>query len=313
MTTLQERLDHKEIIILDAGNGTELQRRGVPMHSIVWCAAAMKTHAETVREVHEEYIRAGADVITANTYSNARYLLELVGLEDEIGALNRQAIELVWQARDATADRPIWIAGSISSVPSWELSTGNTPTADQAKADYREQAELLAAAGVDLIAVEMMMEAEDTTYAVEAALATGLPVWVGFSCQLDGATVRMLRAPYSVPPADPVFGPEFGAVVDEIMALGGQAAGVMHSKVDDTAAALKVLAEHWSGPALAYAESGDYVMPDWRFGDVISPEDYAAKAMEWIDLGVQIIGGCCGTGPEHIRVLKERMPEYLPD
>ncbi len=309
MTTLQERLDHKEIIILDGGIGTELQRCGVPMDDMVWCATAMKTHPETVREVHEEYIRAGADVITANTFSNVRYVLELVDLEDEVGALNRQAVALIRQARDATADRPVWIAGSISSLAPWELSTGNRPTADQAKADYREQAELLAAAGVDLIAMEMMMELEDATYAVEAAVATGLPVWVGFSCRLDGATVRMLRVPYSDPHADP----EFGEVVDEIMAIGGQAAGVMHSKVDDTAPALKVLVEHWSGPALAYAESGDYVMPDWQFADVISPEDYAAKVMEWIDLGVQIIGGCCGTGPEHIRVLKERMPEYLPD
>jgi S-methylmethionine-dependent homocysteine/selenocysteine methylase len=100
MTTLQQRLDRKEIIILDGAIGTELQQRGVPMDASAWCATAMKSRPHIVREVHEDYIRAGADVITANTFSTARHALEVAGLGDEVDALNRQAVELAREARD---------------------------------------------------------------------------------------------------------------------------------------------------------------------------------------------------------------------
>jgi homocysteine S-methyltransferase len=95
-------------------------------------------------------------------------------------------------------------------------------------------------------------------------------------------------------------------MVDRLKPLGGLAAGVMHTRVEDTAPALAVLRRHWSGPLLAYAETGKLILPDWRYEEVSSPEQYAAEIDGWIrDFGVQIVGGCCGTGPEHIRALRE--------
>ncbi|HEX5692919.1 MAG TPA: homocysteine S-methyltransferase family protein, partial [Roseiflexaceae bacterium] len=79
---LQARLDAGQVIMLDGATGTELQRRGVPMHGFAWSAAALDTHPDIVRAVHEDYIRAGADVIITNTFSTARHVLETAGLGD---------------------------------------------------------------------------------------------------------------------------------------------------------------------------------------------------------------------------------------
>lgn len=182
---------------------------------------------------------------------------------------------------------------------------------ERAAASYRELAETLAEAGVDLIIAEMMMDFVNAPLVIEAALATGLPVWVGYSAMVadDGASVkswRMGNAANTIPPDD------FGALVEAIAPLGGTAAGIMHSLVKDTGPALEVLGRYWPGPKLAYAETGRLEKPDWIFEEICPPDEYAEEVERWITKhGVQIVGGCCGTGPEHIRILKERLPRRL--
>ena len=302
MDKLQDRLDAGDVLILDGAIGTELQRRGAAMDGMAWCAVATKTSPDILRALHEDYIRAGADVITTNSFSAARHVLEPAGLGDQVIAINRSAVALARAARDAAAERPVWIAGSIScfiaGLDRWKI-----PTPEVAKASYREQADCLADAGVDLLLMEMMMDDKHSCYALEAALATGLPVWVGFSCRLadDGATVLM----YSKR-ADDI---RFDDLLPTVMAVGGSVAGVMHSKLADTGPALDVLLDHWSGPVMAYPESGEeFTMPMWNFGDAASPDDFAATMATWVAKGVQIIGGCCGFGPDHIRTIKDRLP-----
>jgi S-methylmethionine-dependent homocysteine/selenocysteine methylase len=293
---LQARLDRGKVIILDGATGTELQRRGVPMHGFAWSAAALDTHPETVRAVHEDYIRTGADVIITNSFSTARHVLEPAGLGDRVRALNQRAVSLALAAREnAAGGRPVAIAGSISSF------RADVTPAEQLEANYREQAELLAEAGVDLIALEMMYNVEQAAPAIRAALATGLPTWVGFSCRVaqDG-TVQLLD------------GSPFAAGLRQSLALlaplGSAAVTVMHTLTEDIAPALEIVRQHWSGPTGAYAHSGEWIDPNWQFVDMISPEDYLAVAQQWVERGAQIIGGCCGIGPEHIRLLKERLP-----
>lgn len=300
MTTyqdLQARLDRGELIILDGATGTELQRRGVPMHGFAWSAAALDTHPETVRAVHEDYIRAGADVIITNTYSTARHVLEPAGLGDRVRALNQRAVALAQAARDSVADgRRVAVAGSISS-----FRVSVTP-AEQLETSYQEQAELLAEAGVDLIALEMMGNVEHAAPAIRSAVATGLPIWIGFSCRLaEDGTVRFFDG-----------GPFSDGLADELALLadlppGEVAAMVMHTLTEHTAPALEILRQHWSGPTGAYAHSGTWVDPEWRFDHQISPEDYLDAAQQWVDMGVRIVGGCCAIGPEYIRLLKERL------
>jgi homocysteine S-methyltransferase len=168
-----------------------------------------------------------------------------------------------------------------------------------------EQADILTGAGVDLIVLEMMRDVDYAGGAVDAARATGLPVWVGFSCRraADG-TVRMFSGV-----RDDLA---FADVIAPVMARGGSLLAVMHSEVGDTGPAIEVAKRHWSGPLAAYPESGHFVMPSWQFVDVMPPDEFVAHAIDWLGQGVQVLGGCCGLGPEHIRLLRERLPAQLP-
>lgn len=296
MSELERRIVDGELIILDGATGTELEKRGVPMNDAAWCAAALATHPEIVREVHEDYIRAGADVIITNTFPAARHVLESAGLGDRFQELNTLAVELAIQARESVAEEPVYIAGSISTFPP-RLENDLAPPEKLARENYREQAATLAEAGVDLLALEMMRDVEQASYAIEAAVETGIPVWVGFSCKrADDGKVVLWDGEHTLEKA-----------LREVSLAGVSLVSVMHTLVEDATPALREVVELWDGPIGAYPHSGRFVMPNWRFTDMISPEDFAAEAQEWLALGARAIGGCCGIAPEHIRALKERL------
>ena len=143
MSTLQQRLDGGEVIVLDGAMGTELEKRGVPMDDAAWSAAALATHADTVREVHEDYIRAGADLIITNTFPTARHVLEPAGMGERFRELNTRAVVLAKEARENAADSAVFIAGSISTF-SARYDYSYEPRAEKARSNYREQAEVLA-------------------------------------------------------------------------------------------------------------------------------------------------------------------------
>lgn len=299
METLQQRLENGEKILLDGATGTELVKRGVPMDSTAWCALALATHPEVVREVHEDYIRAGAQVIITNTFPAAKHVLQEAGAGDRFRELNARAAELANEARENTAEEDVYVAGSISTFPP-RLDNSYDPGEQEARDNYAEQAETLAGAGVDLIALEMMRDLEHTGYAVEAAVATGLPVWVGFSCKRDEDGTLTL------------WGGE-GTLADALEDLplrNVSLISIMHTQVEDTVPALREIRERWDGPLGAYPHRGEFVMPNWQFIDTISPEDFAAEAQTWIEAGAQVVGGCCGIGPEHIRELSRQLGEY---
>ena len=182
MSALQQRLEGGGVVLLDGAMGTELERRGVPMDDAAWDAAALVTHPDTVREVHEDYIRAGADVIITNTFATARHVLDPAGMGERFRELNTRAVTLAKEARENAADGAVFIAGSISTFTA-RYDYSYEPRGEKARANYREQAEVLAESGADVIALEMMRDIEQTAYALEAAITMGLPVWVGFSCK----------------------------------------------------------------------------------------------------------------------------------
>ena len=303
VTTLDERLARDDIVIIDGGVSTEIQRRGVGMDAKVWSGEAHMARPDIVREVHESYIRAGAEVIIANTFATARHVLEAKGLGAQFRENNRRAVEIAREARDRAAEGEVWVAGSISSMPS-SHERGSTARGEQTLRNYQDQAAIFAEAGADLIVLEMMMDLEGALPCMEAAVTSGLPVWVGFSASLhDGGVIGYNEGETTA--KLPIV--DFGELADAVLAIGGDAAGIMHSVTDATGPALEVLAERWTGPRLAYAETGHFGEPDWVFEQAVSPEDYADLVEGWVkDYAVRIVGGCCGTGPEHIRALKSR-------
>jgi homocysteine S-methyltransferase len=298
MANIEERIESGPVLLLDGATGTELQRRGVPMHRVAWSAAALETHPDIVRDLHRDYIAAGAEVITANSFGTARHVLEPAGLGGRVGELNRRAIALAREARErAAARRPVWVAGSISSFIA-EADLKNRPSLAAARRSYSEQAGLLAEAGADLLLLEMMRDIDHSRLAVECAVATGLPVWIGFTCRRNPEGEVVLRGrDADIPLADAI------APVSE---PGGSLIAIMHSELEDVPAALDVLAEHWQGPVGAYPHSGDFAMPNWLFDDIVEPDPFARAAARWAPR-VQLLGGCCGIGPGHIRALAARL------
>lgn len=178
----QRQLEADHIVLIDGAMGTELQRRGVPMDEVAWSGAAVLTHPEVVRETHEDYIRAGAKVVITNTFGSTRQILEPAGYGDQVEAVNRGAVELARQARDNAAEPAVAVAGSISTEPpGFDRSAFFAP--EKELEAYREAAGLLSDAGVDLIALEMIVETTHASRAMRAALETGLPVWLGVGCK----------------------------------------------------------------------------------------------------------------------------------
>ena len=297
MDDLSARLAAGELILLDGATGTELERREVPMNDAAWSAGALLSHPQAVRAVHEDYIRAGADVVITNSFSTARHQLEPAGLGDRFGELNERAVELALQARENAADRPVAVAGSISPI---HFERRYMCPVERAAENFRRQADILTAAGVDLLMIEMVWDLEYSSAAIRAAVATGLPVWIGFCCRLGEDSEVMLFS-------DKHKG-TLESVLEPLLALGGSAATIMHTETAEALPALAVLKDRWSGPVGVYAHSGRFRMPHWQFNGIISPEDYLAEARRWVEAGAQLIGGCCGIGPDHIRLLKRELP-----
>jgi homocysteine S-methyltransferase len=300
---VDQKLREGEVVILDGGTGSEIQRRGVPMDGEVWCSVANRTHPDKVRETHVAYIDAGADVITANTFASSPLLFNALKRDAEVAELDALALRIARDAVDSAAGgRPVAIAGSFSTMRPVAKGGDRTQkqkewTFKQAQPLFRAKAEALAAAGCDLIIMEMMRDVDYSLWATEAAVATGLPVWVGISVERreDGKLAGFHRHEWTLED-----------IVSSLMVTGARACLIMHTRIDDTADALALAKAAWAGPLGAYPESGVFKMPEWQFEDV-SAEDYVEFCRRWRRLGASILGGCCGLGPEHIAALSRAM------
>jgi homocysteine S-methyltransferase len=303
----ERRLRSGGIVILDGGTGTELERRGVPMDPEAWCGPATLDNANILEGIHRDYIAAGADIITANTYASSRLMLGPAGFTDRFEEINRTAIAAAHRAREASGRDDVLVAGSLSHMcpivsgtaqPDLARATSEAEMADA----FGELAMLLRDEGCDLILLEMMFYPERIGPAFTAATETGLPVWAGFSAR-RGEDGQVLS-----------FAPEreipFEDIVQVLKDFDVAAAGVMHTPSNVIGDAIAVLRGAFTGPLMAYPDSGYFKMPHWQFEDVIPPAEFLRFATEWVENGVQIVGGCCGLSPEHIaalRPLKDRV------
>jgi len=297
--TWLQQLEANQIVLIDGAMGTELQRRGVPMDEIAWSGAAVLTHPNIVRETHEDYIRAGAKVIITNTFGSTRQMLEPAGYGDQVETVFRGAVKLARQARDNVAVQGVAVAGSISTEPPGFDRDAFFSPENELEA-YREAAGLLLDAGVDLIALEMIVETSHASRAMQAALETGLPVWLGVGCKKtdDGRIVSFDHVDL-----------EFATVLDAVIPMGPTVVNIMHSEIGAIPEAIELVRNRWSGPIGVYPESGYFTKPNWNFVNVISPADLVTEALGWVAAGARLLGGCCGTSPAHIKALQAAMPE----
>ena len=306
---ISDRLASGGEIVIDGANGSELERRGVPMDDRAWCGPSVTTHSHILKDIHKDYITAGAEGIITNTFASSRQMLEPAGYGDQVADMNQRAVAIAKQAIEETKAEQVAIAGSISdaSVQIAVAGSISDARADNRGLDtkwlsphvlhatYREQSELLVEAGVDLLILEMMQEPEVAIPAIEEALKTGVEVWVGISCRSNEKSDELTMFDDS--------SRLFSETLNAVTAFNVQSIHIMHSHIEDTTLGIQELQKQWTGPIGAYPNSGYFERPSWRFVDIAEPTYFANHVNQWRQMGVQILGGCCGLGVEHIRAI----------
>ena len=306
MTAWKDKLVNGDLLLIDGAMGTELERRGVPMSEQSWSGAALVEHPEAIVGVHEDYIRAGAEVIITNTFAVAPYVLEGLGMGDRIDAAISGAVDLAKRARDQTGV-DVAIAGSIANnaIRNQDRDPEDrVPVHETMVASARRMAEALAEGGCDIIALEMMQEDRMAPAALEAARSVGLPVWLGLSFNWNEAQDTLVGSAFPDVTAD--------TVLDAVLPFDPDVVCVMHTDVHVTGAALEKVRSRWQGPLGAYPNAGYYAPPNWVFTDSVTPDDLVRETRGWVDQGASILGGCCGLGPEHISALRAALPFMTP-
>jgi len=283
-------------VLLDGSMGQELGRRGVAGFDQLWSAAGLCNAPELVLAVHRDYIRAGAQVITTNSYMTTRRRLSRAGCGDRFVELNRLAGELACQARDDSG-REVLIAGSLPPLHG-SYRPDQVGAFDDIVPLYREQAEILAPY-VDLFVCETMSSGAEARAAAMAAAETGRPVWVAWTLQDGGSP--LLRSGETIAAAAALLADQpVSAFLANCCAP------------ESVTAAMPELSALGPRPVGGYANGFRAVPRQWSHADGLAalgrredldPPTYAAHVRDWIDAGARIVGGCCEVGPAHIAAL----------
>lgn len=283
--TVLERLKASPVVLLDGATGTELARRGFDVDQPGWSAMAIRGCPDLLCSIHQDYVNAGAEVITANTFRTHRRNLEPLGLAAEARDLTLEAVALAHHACGEKA----WVAGSVAPLGDC-YSPDQTPDQDELIAAHSEIVEHLADAGVDLILIETQTNILEASVACQAASQVNIPYVVSFVTDVSGRLLsgeRLTDAVQRVCEFDP--------------------AAIMLNCVSPfiKPSVLKELANTSGKPVGIYANTGTLNFEGtWEETGAACPAVYAGFAEGWMNAGIRLIGGCCGTTPEHISALK---------
>jgi S-methylmethionine-dependent homocysteine/selenocysteine methylase len=269
-----------KVLLLDGATGTELNRRGVDTGLPLWSANALTTEAglNVLRQIHLDYLKAGADIITTNTFRMHRRVL--AGNGHDARVLTRRAVAAA-QAAVAEFGQPARVAGSVAPLEDC-YRHDLVPPDDECRAEHSERIQHLVEAGVDLLLIETMTSIREAVIAAEFATIAGRPTWVSFVCDREG---RILS------------GESVAMAAERLLPLGVNALGVncgpAHTLAKPLAELRAVCGPDF--PLLAYGNIGHADEKDgWINTDAVAPENYLQYARRW---PVQIVGGCCGSTP----------------
>ena len=289
--TFLTSLSQPRQLILDGATGTELNRRGVDTGLPLWSANALMNDrdAKILQQIHEDYLRAGADIITTNTFRTHRRALAPSGNADRALELTRRAVDTARAAiANVKSDLPKFVAGSVSTLEDC-YRPDLVPPDDEIRAEHSERIHHLVECDVDLILIETINTIREAVIMARLAIDTGVPVVVSFVCDREG---RILS------------GETLTQAANQLLPLGISAIGVNCGPTPNFAKPLAEL-EIACGkdfPLIAYGNIGDVdEKVGWVNTDSANPKAYCEHAVHW---HVKIVGGCCGTTPEHIRQLK---------
>ena len=291
---IKQRLDQGKIIILDGGIGAELEKNGANMDQDLWCGKCSVDNPELVKKVHENYIDAGADVITTNTYGTTPISMKQYGYDNLIEKYNQKSVQL---AKEAAKNKNVAIAGSVSTFGSFYRLGLKAMIPG-----FKEQIKILSEEGVDLIILEAMSSQADIVETIiECSSNISLPVWLSISCVMEDKKV-MLGYNDTVDTDTHIY-ESLEVAIKNFTKLHKGPILIAHSDINVTGQAIKTAKNNFDGVLGAYPNRGYYEKPHWKFVDNMSPEDYLNEAKSWVKNGVQIIGGCCGVGVEEIKAI----------
>ena len=312
-----DRLTAGEVLLMDGGTGSELQRRGVNVlrgatdRLKAWSATANVDNADVVQQVHRDYLRVGADIIISNNFWTTPSAMDRIGLGDRWKNYAGAAADNAVKAR-AAGNPDAYVAGGIAAPSLQARADSNAPDVEQMGADafrdeYLEHAQLLAGAGADVVLAEYIGYIDDCVAAVDACAESGAPVFLGVRhIQSDG---RMQYDERLEDLADALKGHPVDAVL------------IMCSTPEAASAGLPILRDAYDGPVGVYPNIGynptgpianrpeltnqrPSTGPDILQTAPYPPSRLAEFAGVWKEMGAQIIGGCCATGPEHIMAMR---------
>ena len=295
---IKQRLENKDTIILDGANGAELEKKGAKMHKDLWCGTCSVESPDLVQKVHEEYILAGADIITTNTYATTPIGMKQYGFTDKINDFNKKSVQI---AKDAVknSNKDIAIAGSVSTFGSlYKFGTKAMIPG------FKEQLKILSGEGVDLIILEAMSsQADIVDTIIECSLESKLPVWLSISCVIDDNTNKVMLGYNDTVDSDTNIYENFETSINNFSKIHKGPILIAHSDIEVTGQAVKIAKKKFNGVLGVYPNRGHYEKPHWKFVDNITPSEYLEKARSWVEDGAQIVGGCCGVGVEEIKAI----------
>ncbi len=312
-----DRLRAGDVLFMDGGTGSELQRRGVNVlkgatdRLKAWSATANIDNSDVVQQVHQDYLRVGADMIISNNFWTTPSAMERIGLGNRWQEYAGAAADNAVKAR-AAGNPDASVAGGIAA-PTLQARTDSNASdveqmgADEFRNEYVEHAQLLVDAGADVVLAEYVGYLDDCVAAVDACAEAGAPVFLGVRhIQMDG---RMQYDERVEDLADALKGHPVDAVL------------IMCSRPEAASEGLPILRDAFEGPVGVYPNIGynptgpianrpqltnqrRSTGPDILQTSPYPPSRLAEFAGEWKEMGAQIIGGCCATGPEHIMAMR---------
>lgn len=304
--SLAERLASGPVLLLDGAMGTELERRGLPCELPLWSAQALLDAPSLVERIHRDYVAAGAEIVTTNSFRTQRRTLARAGLASRAMELTTTSVSIARRAAGADSESllpadatPVFVAGSAAPLEDC-FRPDLVPPGDDLAREHEEHIRTLDAAGADLILVETMNCVREAVAALEAAGRVGVPAVVSFTC----AAEARLRS-----------GERLAAALRAVAPLAPWAVLVNCAPPSVVGACLPVLADcglpFGVYPNLgAPSEEAAHAREEW-----LSPSAFADLAAAWVAAGARLVGGCCGTTPAHIRgaALRLRTRAGTPD
>ena len=283
--------------LLDGGMGQELIRRGSPRSAEFWSTWALIEDPDLVRDVHADYVAAGCDVLTTNSYATFANRLRPHGLADRADELCRAAGRLAREAADAS-DRPVRVAGSL---PPLRHSYNPSPDASYGELldEYAAMVDQLADS-VDLYLGETMGALNEARAATDAARTSGKEVWASFT--LQGGTGPHLLDGTS-------FAGACGIVDADAFFLNccppEQITEALPVLRDATDRPLGVYANAFHGMPVGWRGRDGSPLPDARTD--MGADPYTKVVLSWVEMGADVVGGCCEIGPEHIARIRQAL------